>query len=68
VKTKNIKVALVRIERTDLICIGCGSFRTEWAIVPIGKESEPQAGVHTKCIPGLHVRHARKAKSEAQKS
>jgi hypothetical protein len=60
-KKRFCKVALEKVSRTDLICIGCGNFRTEWAIVPIG-DAEPVAGLHTKCIPGMHVRHARKPK------
>jgi hypothetical protein len=62
-KKRFCKVALEKVSRTDLICIGCGNFRTEWAIVPIGG-AEPVAGLHTKCIPGMHVRHARKPKTE----
>jgi hypothetical protein len=62
-KTKFMKVSLIRVERTDLICVGCGRFRTEWAILPLQLDAqdidnEPIAGVHTKCIPGLHVRRA----------
>ena len=60
-KKRFCKVALEKVSRTDLICIGCGNFRTEWAIVPVG-DAEPVAGLHTKCIPGMHVRHARKSK------
>jgi hypothetical protein len=63
-KQRFCKVALEKVSRTDLICIGCGSFRTEWAIVPIGG-AEPVAGLHTKCIPSMHVRHARKLKGES---
>jgi len=63
-KTKNMKIRLEKVQRTDLICVGCGNFRTEWAIVP-SPGAESQAGVHTKCIPSLHVRHTRKPKAEA---
>jgi len=79
-KQKLIKVALERTSRTDLICLSCGSFRTDWAILPVstglvrGEESkqsqseyeeyEPQAGVHTQCIGRLHVRGMRKKRSE----
>jgi len=60
-RRKNIKVALERVSRTDLLCVACGNFRTEWAIVPgeLGVE-EAVAGVHTTCIEKLRVRHARK--------
>ncbi len=62
-KRKNVKVALERVTRTDLICVSCGDFRTEWAIVPAvkaGGVEDAQAGVHTKCIDSLHVRFTRK--------
>lgn len=61
-KRKNVKVALERVTRTDLICVSCGNFRTEWAIVPApaGGVEDAVAGVHTKCIDNLHVRFTRK--------
>lgn len=59
-KQKLIKVKLEKVQRTDLICIGCGCFRTDWAIVPT-PGAEPVAGIHSKCIGALHVKHARKA-------
>ena len=66
-KKRFCKVALERVSRTDLICIGCGCFRTEWAIVSMGG-AEPVAGLHTKCIPGMHVRHTRKVKTSGDAS
>ena len=63
-RRKLIKIALERVSRTDLICIACGSFRTEWAVVPAGDVEEAVAGCHTKCMDGLHVRHSRKKSSE----
>jgi hypothetical protein len=62
-KKKLIKIALERVQRTDLICIACGNFRTEWAIMPSIEGIEPAAGVHTKCIPSLHVKRTRNTKS-----
>lgn len=70
-KRKNVKVALERVTRTDLICVSCNNFRTEWAIVPAphgarasedgaGGVEDAVAGVHTKCIDNLHVRFTRK--------
>jgi hypothetical protein len=59
-KQKLIKVKLEKVQRTDLICIGCGCFRTDWAIVS-SPGAEPVAGVHSKCIDDLHVKHTRKA-------
>lgn len=63
-RRKYMKVALERVSRTDLICVACGNFRTEWAIVPstaAGEAAEPSAGIHTGCIGELHVRHTRKS-------
>ncbi len=72
-KHRHVKIALERVTRTDLICVSCGSFRCEWAILPVAvgflrgdeekegrDEYEPQAGVHTKCIDQLHARSTRK--------
>lgn len=61
-KRKLVKIALERITRTDLICASCGGFRTEWAILPgvNSLDSEPMAGLHTKCIDSIHVRKARR--------
>lgn len=69
-KRKNVKVALERVSRTDLICVSCGDFRTEWAIVPnpkVGGVEDAMAGVHTKCIDMLHVSFTRK-KNDAKDS
>jgi hypothetical protein len=57
--SKNIKIKLERVQRTDLICVSCGNFRTEWAIVP-APDGEPVSGVHTKCISMLRVTRAKK--------
>ena len=59
-RRKLIKIALERVTRTDLICIACGNFRTEWAVVPAGDAEEAIAGCHTKCMDGLHVRRLAK--------
>ncbi|HYX21404.1 MAG TPA: hypothetical protein VFA98_11225 [Thermoanaerobaculia bacterium] len=59
-KQKLMKIRLEKVQRTDLICIACNCFRTDWAIVP-GPGVEPVAGVHSKCIASMHVKHTRKA-------
>jgi hypothetical protein len=72
-KRRTVKVSLERVTRTDLICVSCGRFRCEWAILPVAAgflrgdeqnekrdEYEPQAGVHTKCIDFLHAKFTRK--------
>lgn len=64
-KQKFVKIAIERISRTDLICVACGQFRTEWAIVLPGismEDFEPVAGLHVRCVEKLHVRHSRKSK------
>lgn len=65
-RRKCIKVSLERVTRTDLICVACGRFRTEWALVPGGQmaEFEAVAGVHTGCIDQLAVRHTRKREAK----
>jgi len=69
-KRKNVKVALERVTRTDLMCVSCGNFRTEWAIIPGTKDSveDAVAGVHTKCIDSLHVRFTRTKAPEVKAS
>jgi len=64
-KHRHVKIALERMTRTDLICVACGGFRTEWAIVPVTRPEDwdPVAGVHTRCIDSLHVRFTRKKTS-----
>lgn len=66
-KQKLMKIRLEKTQRTDLICIGCGNFRTEWAIVP-ALGAEPQAGVHTKCAQELHQKKQRKVSSQSNES
>ena len=65
-KQKLMKIRLEKVQRTDLICIGCGNFRTDWAIVA-AEGVEPQAGVHTKCIQELHQKKQKKATPESVK-
>ena len=64
---RNVKVRLERVTRTDLLCLVCGSFRTEWGVGAGSDgsdgEHEMQAGVHTRCIPALHVKGTRKSKA-----
>lgn len=53
---KTLKVRLEKTTRTDLICIGCGGFRTEFAVVTKG--DFVAVGVHRACIEDVHVRRA----------
>jgi len=46
-----LRVQVVRTKRTDLLCVHCGHFGSELAIVaPDVAESDAQAGVHRRCI------------------
>ena len=57
---KFVKVGLERVSRTDLICVVCGNFRTEWAIMAEAMGGDDAvAGIHGKCIEKLHVHRAR---------
>ena len=73
-KRRMMKIALERVERTDLICIFCGSFRCEWAITSprpskrsaSGEEEvfEPQAAIHQACIALMHAKGTRTKKGK----
>jgi hypothetical protein len=55
-KRRTLRVQLVETKRTDLVCIGCGQFRTQFAIVVTGESDEhAQAGVHKVCIGSIKV-------------
>lgn len=56
---KYLRVKLEPTDRTDLMCVACGGFRTQFLIVP-GPGSEPQAGVHRKCTKGVRATRAKK--------
>lgn len=49
---KTIKVQLVKSTSTDLMCIVCGQFITDFAI---DCGAEPVAGIHRTCIKHAHV-------------
>lgn len=42
---KTIKIEVEETSRTDLLCVRCGGFRTEFAV----RESD-HVGVHTRCL------------------
>lgn len=60
---KMIKIQLEKTSRTDLICVSCGGFVTEYAIVR-GGGFEPNAGIHRSCINDVHVRRATSPQKE----
>jgi hypothetical protein len=48
---KHIRIALEPTDVTFLMCIVCGKFRTEYAVVTtIG----PEVGIHKACIDQAH--------------
>jgi hypothetical protein len=63
-RARTLKIQLVRTDRTDLCCISCGRFKTEFAVARADGE-ESQAGVHRKCLDDVKVRRATKATPEA---
>jgi hypothetical protein len=67
-RRKFMKIELERVTRTDLMCIACGSFRTEWGIVPSnGSIEDAAAGIHAKCVEVIHVRHTRAKRTEGSR-
>jgi hypothetical protein len=52
--SRAIRVELAPTTRTDLVCIACGLFQTEYEIVVPGLEGDPQAGCHTHCLAAVH--------------
>lgn len=55
-----LRVRLVPTDRTDLICIACFTFKTEYAVQPYDARvtSDPVVGCHKSCIETMH--HPRK--------
>ena len=66
-RQKTIRVALEKTKRTDIMCIACGRFHAELAIVvdnPAGFDPFPQsAGVHRACVTWVHRKRQRKVKT-----
>lgn len=52
-----LRVTLVRTKRTDLMCIRCGGFRTEFAVVAPGETDQTaHVGVHRRdCSTEMHA-------------
>ena len=56
---KSARVQLVPTRRTDLVCMSCGRFRTELAVVPVGGDAsretlDSHVGVHRACLGNVH--------------
>lgn len=50
---RTIRVRLVPVTRTDLMCLVCGMFRTELGVAH-GGEGDMQIGVHKRCVDEAH--------------
>jgi hypothetical protein len=59
----NLRVKLVKTERTDVMCVACGHFHAEHVIV-LTTGAETDSGVHTRCVGVSAVKFTRKRRSE----
>lgn len=55
--SKFVRIELRETDVTYLICIACGKFHTDYAIVTGG---EPQVGLHKKCVDVVHAKRERR--------
>ena len=68
-----LTVRLRDTTRTDLVCIACGGFRTELAVVVPGDRNDllvaegadPSAGIHKRCLKLVKGSRARRRKAAA---
>lgn len=52
-----VKIGIEKTTRTDLVCIACGKFHTEFAILharSLGGDDASEAGLHRACIEDVH--------------
>lgn len=59
-KPITVRVRAVPTDRTDLVCVACGGFHSDYAITKAGG-GEPQAGIHSVCLPVLRVKRGEAA-------
>jgi len=65
----NFKIQVVSTERSDLVCIACGQFRTNFAVVVEGESDEhAHVGVHKRCVDEIKVGGVRKARLDADRT
>lgn len=51
-----VRLQLAPTDRTDLVCVSCGHFRTDLAIVrPGGSDRDAEAGLHSRCRAEIHA-------------
>lgn len=55
-KSKTIRLRLEKSTLTHLMCVRCGRFRAELAIVSPEPDVEPQAGLHKACAKAMHIK------------
>ena len=60
---KSIRLALTKTDRTDLMCVCCGGFRTEFAAHG-PDSSNPQVGIHKRCAKNLVRKRAKKGEDQ----
>jgi hypothetical protein len=71
---KTMRVRLAPTRRTDLVCMACGRFRTEFAVVPVGGDMtretvDSHVGVHRgPCMSSVHLRRQVSAAPESGES
>lgn len=61
-----IKIRLVPAMGTDLICICCFGFRTEYALQPNTPGITPCVGLHKTCYDDMHARRTPSGSSEEE--
>ena len=64
---QTIRVRLVPTERSDLVCLACGMFRTQYAVLSQASGGA-QVGCHAGCIAYVAVRFTRQKKQEETSS
>jgi len=57
VSPRNVTFRLEPTTRTDLVCVACGGFRTEYAVA-LADGGESQAGAHAGCVERVRARRA----------
>jgi hypothetical protein len=60
---KHLRLSLVPTDRSDLVCVACSGFKTDFAIL-IGGEPSEFYGMHKKCISTAHAKRAKNIEKE----
>ena len=60
--TKYLRIMVVPTKRTDLLCMRCGRFGSQLAVVFPDRldDQQAEAGVHKGCVDATRVRFTRK--------